>query len=213
VLRVDERTLPDACASLAEADPTLAALWERNGTPPLWRRDAGFPTLVRLILEQQVSLASGRAAFERLAALLGGVAPEPLLLLDDEQLRAVGFSRQKARYARLLATAVEEESFSFETVAALDDGAAAEMLLGLTGVGPWTAANYLLFAEQRADVWPRGDRALVVSLGRALGGVEPPGYDEADAMADRWRPWRAVAARLLWHDYLGGPGYDPAEFS
>ncbi len=213
VLRVDEQTLPGACASLAEADPALAALWERNGTPPLWRRDPGFPTLVRLILEQQVSLASGRAAFERLATVLGGVAPGPFLTLDDAQLRAVGFSRQKARYVRLLATAVEEGSFSFETVAGLEDAAAAEMLLGLTGVGPWTAANYLLFADQRADVWPRGDRALVVSLGRAIGSAEPAAYDDADVMADRWRPWRAVAARLLWHDYLGGPGYDPAEFS
>jgi DNA-3-methyladenine glycosylase II len=213
VKRVDERTLPDACAALAAAEPALAALWERNGTPPLWRRDPGFPTLVRLILEQQVSLASGRAAFERLAAVLGPVTPGPFLALADDQLRAVGFSRQKARYVRLLATAVDDGSFSFDTVAGLDDGAASMALLGLTGVGPWTAANYLLFAEQRADVWPRGDRALVVSLGRAIGSAEPPGYDEADAMAEGWRPWRAVAARLLWHDYLGGPGYDPAEFS
>ncbi len=123
--------------------------------------------------------------------------PAPFLTLDDAELRAVGFSRQKARYVRLLATAVEEGSFSFETVAGLEDDAAAEMLLGLTGIGPWTAANYLLFADQRADVWPRGDRALVVSLGRAIGSAEPPAYDDADVMADRWRPWRAVAARPL----------------
>lgn len=212
-MRVDEQTVLEACTHLAAADPVLAALWERNGPPPLWARPPGFPTLVRLILEQQVSLASGRAAFERLAATLHEVAPTPFLTLDDDELKAIGFSRQKARYARLLAVAVEDGSFSFHAVAELDDEPAAARLLSLVGVGPWTAANYLLFAERRADVWPSGDRALVVSLGRATGSLEPPSYEQADAVADRWRPWRAVAARMLWHDYLGGTAYDPAGFT
>ena len=168
---------------------------------------------MRLILEQQVSLASGRAAFERLAARIGAVDPEPFLTLDDDELRTVGFSRQKARYVRLLATAVADGSFSFDSLEQMDDDAAAGALLALVGVGPWTAANYLLFAEQRADVWPRGDRALVVSLGRALGRPSHPGTTSADEIAERWRPWRAVAARLLWHDYLGGRAYDDTAFT
>ncbi len=201
-----------ACAELAGADGVLADLYARNGPPPLWERPPGFPTLVRLILEQQVSLASGRAAFNRLQTRLGEVTPTRFLPLDDEELRAVGFSRQKAKYVRLLAEAVVEQRFRFDDLAGLDDDEATAALLSHTGVGPWTAANYLIFAERRADAWPRGDRALVVSLGRALR-AGTPSYDEADARAERWRPWRAVAARMLWHDYLGGRAYDPASFS
>ncbi len=213
MVRVDERNLPVACAELAGTDAVLAGLHARNGPPPLWERPPGFPSLVRLILEQQVSLASGRAAFDRLQTRLGEVTATRFLPLDDEELRAVGFSRQKARYVRRLAEAVVEQGFRFGDLGKLDDDEATAALLALSGVGPWTAANYLLFAERRADVWPHGDRALVVSLGRALGAAAPPSYDEADARAERWRPWRAVAARMLWHDYLGGPAYDPASVS
>lgn len=209
-MRVDERNLIEACSHLSGSDPVFAELLARNGTPPLWSRPPGFPTLVRLILEQQVSLASGRAAFDRLEARLGRVTPSRFVTLDDGELRAIGFSRQKARYVRLLSDAVDRRVFEFDEVGRLDDEDAAEALATLTGVGPWTAAIYMLFAESRADVWPRGDRALVVSLGRAMGAAQPPGYDEADAMAERWRPWRAVAARMLWHDYLGGRAHDPA---
>lgn len=212
MVRVDSDNLPVACAELSRSDEALAALYTRNGPPPLWERSPGFPTLVRLILEQQVSLASGRAAFDRLQTRLGEVTATRFLPLDDEELRAVGFSRQKTKYVRLLAEAVVEQRFRFGDIGRLDDDRATASLLSLTGVGPWTAANYLLFADRRADAWPRGDRALVVSLGRALR-TGTPSDAEADAMAERWRPWRAVAARMLWHDYLGGRAYDPARDS
>ena len=185
---------------------------DRNGTPPLWRRSPGFATLVRLILEQQVSLASGAAAYHRLEARLGEVQPETFLSLDDRELKAIGFSRQKTRYVRLLSQGVLGDEFDLDGVAGLDDEAAMATLQRLVGVGPWTAGTYLLFALGRQDVWPTGDRALVVSLGRALGRATPPSYEEAHEIADGWRPWRSVAARLLWHDYLGGAAYDPAGF-
>ncbi len=192
----------------------MAALYARNGLPPLWRRPPGFVTLVKLILEQQVSLASGAAAYRRLEARLGGeVTPASFLTLDDDELRAAAFSRQKARYVRALAAAIAGGELDLDGVASLEDDAAMGALVGLLGVGPWTAANYLLFALGRPDVWPSGDRALVVSLGRALGRDEPPSYEEADSLAERWRPWRAVAARLLWHDYLGGQAYDASTFT
>jgi DNA-3-methyladenine glycosylase II len=211
-VRLDPDLLDVACRDLARRDRILRNLLDRNGLPPLWLRQPGFPTLVRLILEQQVSLASGAAAFHRLEARLGGVDPGRFLQLDDVELRSVGFSRQKARYVRLLAGAVVAGDLDLTALEGLDDDAATTELLRLTGVGPWTAANYLLFAHGRPDVWPTGDRALVVSLGRASGADQPPSYAEADAMAAGWRPWRAVAARLLWHDYLGGTAYDPSGF-
>ena len=210
--RLDTASLAAGCRALASREPVLATLFARNGVPPLWRRKPGFPTLVRLVLEQQVSLASGAAAYRRLEARLGDVTPAGFLTLDDDELLRIGFSRQKTRYVRLLAEALVSGEFDLAAAHGLDDAAALAHLQQLVGVGPWTAGNYLLFALGRADVWPSGDRALVVSLGRALGRDAPPSYAEADAMAEDWRPWRAVAARLLWHDYLGGMAYDPAGF-
>jgi DNA-3-methyladenine glycosylase II len=211
-VRLDTASLAAGCRALAEREPALASLLARNGTPPLWRRDPGFPTLVRLVLEQQVSLASAAAAYGRLDARLGEVTPEGFLALSDAELLEIGFSRQKARYVRLLSAALSDGEFDLAAADRLDDEVAMAHLQQLVGVGPWTAGNYLLFALGRADVWPTGDRALAVSLGRTLGRDAPPSYEEADEMAEAWRPWRAVAARLLWHDYLGGSAYDPAGF-
>ncbi len=178
----------------------------------MWERVPGFATLVKLILEQQVSLASGAAAYRRLEARLGTVTPASFLTLDDGELRTIGFSRQKSRYVRLLAAGIVTGDVDVDRLADLDDAEAAEALLMLTGVGPWTAGTYLLFALGRPDAWPSGDRAIVVSLGRALDRA-PVSPAEADEIAEAWRPWRAVAARLLWHDYLGGDAYDPSGFS
>jgi DNA-3-methyladenine glycosylase II len=185
-------------------DPALATIAERNGIPPLWPREPGFRTMLRLILEQQVSLASADAAYRRLEEALGRVEPEPFLVLDDVQLRDFGFSRQKASYVRGLADGLVDGSIDFDVIADLDDESAAEYLLRIRGVGPWTATCYLLFALLRPDVWPPGDRALAVSMGRVYGLSDAPSTDEATARAEAWRPHRAVAARLLWHEYLGG---------
>ena len=212
-MRLDPPTLEAGCAALADRSDALAALYERNGTPPLWRRDPGFPTLVKLVLEQQVSLASGAAAYRRLQLRLGEVTPEAFLALNDEELRAAAFSRQKARYVRGIASAIVDGDLDLAALGTLDDADAAAVLTGHVGIGPWTASNYLLFALGRPDVWPTGDRALVVSMARALDLADPPRYPDADEMAGEWSPWRAVAARLRWHDYLGGSAYDPTSFS
>lgn len=185
-------------------DPALATLAERNGVPPLWAREPGFRTMLRLILEQQVSLASADAAYRKLEATLGQVGPEPFLLLDDAELKAIGFSRQKAGYVRGLAAGLIDRSIDLDSVAELPDGTTADRLLQIRGVGPWTAACYLLFALLRRDVWPPGDRALEVSIGRVYGLPDAPTRDEACERAEAWRPLRSVAARLLWHEYLGG---------
>jgi DNA-3-methyladenine glycosylase II len=165
---------------------------------------------VRIVLEQQVSLASARAAFERLAAALGGrVEPGPFLDLDDERLRAAGFSRQKAGYCRGVAAAIVAGELDLDGLAGLPGDEARRRLLALRGVGGWTADIYLLMALGRPDVWPVGDLALAVAAHQVKRLAARPTPAELEALAEAWRPWRAVAARMLWQDYLSRR--EPAE--
>ncbi len=197
-----EADLPAAVAALAARDPALASIAERFGTPPLWARDPGFPTLVHLILEQQVSLASAKAAFDRLNARVGVLTPEAFLVLDDAALLDVGFSRQKARYARALATAVGAGDLDLPALADTDDDEVDRRLTALPGIGPWTATIYRLMVLCRPDAWPAHDIALAQALAEVRGLAARPSPGELDAAAEAWRPLRAVAARLLWHHYL-----------
>lgn len=200
--RLNTHTLRAAAGELAGRDPRLGASVARHGPPPLWAREPGFATLVRLILEQQVSLASARAAFDRLADALGGaVAPASLLRLSDAELRAIGFSRQKAEYARGLATAILD-GLDLGVLGVLDDDEVRATLTSLKGIGRWTADVYLTMCLLRPDAWPHGDLALATSAQAVLGLDERPSYDDLEAEAAAWRPHRAVAARILWHDYL-----------
>lgn len=194
--------LISAADILAAQDADLAAVIERFGYPPLWPREPGFPTLLKLILEQQVSLASAQAAYDRLLAVVGELTPESLLALDDETLRGVGFSRQKARYGRLLAEAVQSGSLDMDSLPELDDESVRAELQKITGIGPWTAEVYLLMVLLRPDVWPRGDVALATAAQQVKGLPARPSQSELHDLAEQWRPWRAVAARILWHHYL-----------
>ncbi len=200
---LSQSRLDRAVGELAASDPDLGPLVERNGVPPLWSRPAGFPTLVKMILEQLVSLASAAAAYRKLEARLGVVEPEAFLALSDQDLLAAGFSRQKAGYCRGLASGLLDGSIPLESFGSMADDDARRELMRVRGIGPWTADVYLMFALGRPDVWPPGDRALLVALGRLLD-RDPVPSDEAVEYATRWRPWRSVAARLLWHEYLGG---------
>lgn len=200
--RLDAVTLEDAVNQLAAADHRLAGLRQSNGVPPLWGRNEGYPTLVKIILEQQVSLDSAAAAFSKLEEAGGAVAPSSFLTLDDFELKRIGFSRQKAGYCRGLAAGILDGSVDLDELAMLDDATARGRLEEIRGIGPWTADVYLLFALQRPDVWPMGDRALVVSMGESLPLAEVPSYELAAEIAAEWRPWRSVAARMLWHAYL-----------
>lgn len=186
---------------LVAADRRFAALQDQNGMPPLWRRTAGFATLVKIVLEQQVSLDSAAAAFANLEQAIE-VEPEAFLTLDDVQLKQIGFSRQKAGYCRGIAGELLAGTLDLAGLAKVSDEAARNRLLDVRGIGPWTADVYLLFALGRPDVWPSGDRALVVSMAESLPLDSVPSYEQADRMAEAWRPWRAVAARMLWHGYL-----------
>ena len=203
---LDERSFATAVAELCSADSDLAAIVEQHGIPEFWAREPGFPTLVLLILEQQVSLASARAAYDRLVTRIGGLTPRGVLESTDEELRADGFSRQKNRYVRALAAAVEEGSLDLESVASLDDVAVRTALVALPGIGPWTAEVYLLSALRRPDTWPTGDIAHQEGARRAKRLELRPSAEELEAIGDEWRPHRASAARLLWHLYLSENG-------
>ncbi|MBP7961703.1 MAG: DNA-3-methyladenine glycosylase 2 family protein [Caldilineaceae bacterium] len=188
--------------ALCAADPDLAGVVDRFGPPPFWTREPGFVTLVHIILEQQVSLASAQAALDRLKIEADPLTPQSLLALDDETLRRVGFSRQKIRYARLLAHAVLTGELDLDGMAHLPDAEAQSALTALKGIGPWTADVYLLMALRRADMWPIGDRALVVAAREVKGLDHDPSAAEMGEIGEAWRPVRAVAARILWHHYL-----------
>jgi DNA-3-methyladenine glycosylase II len=194
-----------AVAELSERDPDLAAVVARFGPPPLWGRDVGFATLVQIILEQQVSLASARAAFERLGARAGGMTPERIASLDDATMRAAGVSRQKTSYIRALARAIVDRQFDPVALETMDDDAVRVELLKLKGIGAWSADIYLLMALRRADVWPSGDLALVGALREVKRLRVLPGDARIKQLTRPWRPWRAVAARVLWHHYLSTP--------
>ena len=203
---LDQTMLAEGVAVLADRDADLGGVVERYGLPPLWAREPGFATLLKTILEQQVSLASAQAAYDRLCKAVGSLTPSSFLSLDDTTLRAVGFSRQKARYGRLLARELVDGSFDLEAVAQLDDDDARAALTSLTGIGSWTADTYLLMALLRPDVWPAGDIALQVAVQDLKVLSNRPVHDEMVDIGEAWRPWRGVAARLLWFHYLGGIG-------
>ena len=199
---LDEKNLAPICKQLAAADRDLAFIFLEYGTPPLWRREASFATLVHIILEQQVSLASAASAFNRLQEKLGTITPENVLSLTDEELKACYFSRQKTLYARELARAVSSGSIDLKALENLSDAEAKTELKKIKGIGDWTADIYLLMALLRADVMPKGDLALHVAYKKLKSRALAPSSDEFQQIAEKWKPFRAVAARLLWHFYL-----------
>ena len=201
-LRLTPVVLAQGLAELARRDPDLAAVLEAIGPPPMWARKPGFGTLLHIILEQQVSLASAQAAYGKLLALGQPLTPERFLNYDDATLHAVGFSWQKARYGRGLAAALSRGSLKLHRLSRLDDSGARAALVNIKGIGPWTAEIYLLMVMRRADAWPIGDLALALSLRKVKKLDSVPRPAELERLGAAWRPWRAVAARILWHDYL-----------
>jgi DNA-3-methyladenine glycosylase II len=192
-----------ASQELAARDRHLARILDEFGPPPLWARPRGFPTVVRIILEQQVSLASAAALFSRLERHFeGSLTPARVVSLGESTLLSLGLTRQKARYVVGLAVRLEEGTVSLGRIARLPDAAAEQALVQVPGIGPWTAGVYLLMALRRPDVWPPGDLGLHKSLAEVRRLRAVPTSEAAAAFALRWRPWRAVAARLLWHSYL-----------
>lgn len=204
--RLDEDAFVLGADLLVSEDEHLARLVDRWGLPEFWQRQPGFPTLVLLILEQQVSLESGAAMYRRLAGEVGEVTPESLVDIGPDRLTGIGVTRQKTGYLLELARQVVEGELDLVALDAdpVDDARA--RLLQIKGIGPWTADAYLLSAGRRPDMWPVGDRALQVGAGEALGMTEVPDEIQLEIIGEPWRPIRAVAARLIWHAYLSERG-------
>jgi DNA-3-methyladenine glycosylase II len=194
----DADTIARARRELAARDPAIARMDAAVGPLP-WRSLApGFATLVQMVMGQQVSTASADAIWRRLEAGLGQVTPETVLAQDADTLRALGLSRQKARYAH----AIAEARLDFGALARMDEEAAVAEMTRITGVGRWTAELYLLMAEGRADAFPAGDLALQVAMHGAEDWAGPrPAEKALRARAEPWRPWRGVVAHLLWAYY------------
>ncbi len=199
---LNAETLQQGAAFLSAVDSHLAQIHTRLGLPPMWSRPPGFATLVYIILEQQVSLSSARAAFTKLQEAVPSVTPQEFVRLNDGELKRIGFSRQKASYCRGLAQSILDGGFDLEGLDALEDAAARSALMNLKGIGPWTADIYLLMALLRPDIWPSGDLALAAAVQELKGLPARPGPEELERIARPWQPWRAVAARLLWRYYL-----------
>ena len=197
-----EKMYAQGLAELKSKDERLEHVLIVFGKPPLWAREPGFATLIHIILEQQVSLASARAAFDRLQEAANPLTPQRLLRLDDDELRQIGFSRQKAGYARGLSKAILQGEIDLQALESQDDDAARAELMKIRGIGTWTADIYLLVALGRPDIWPRGDLALIKAYQKLHDLPEMPSSEETEKAAESWKPWRAVAARILWHYYL-----------
>jgi DNA-3-methyladenine glycosylase II len=198
---------------LSEKDKDLARVVENYGPLPLWVREPGFSTLVYIILEQQVSLASARAAFQRLQKAVRPLTPLRFLSLTDKELKRIGFSRQKTHYTRLLAEEIAKRRLNLNELDSLSDELAHERLTALKGIGTWTANIYLLSALRRPDIWPVGDLALASAVQEVKHLRKRPTPQKLEKMSQPWRPWRAVAARMFWHHYLSKRRQNTAEIN
>ena len=198
---LNEETLAEGIAYLSARDADLARVVEQLGPPALRSSRPGFATLLKIILGQQVSRSSADATYGRLRAEIGPPEPGSFLRLDDQALRAVGFSRQKSRYGRELAAALVEGRLDLDRLSRSDDETVRAALTALPGFGPWSAEIYLLFALRRRDAWPGSDLGVIVGAQKVKRLASRPGRRELDAMAEVWRPWRGLATFLLWSSY------------
>lgn len=195
-------TFQTYCDLLSRKDKHLKAIIKQHGYPPMWTRKQGFETLILTILEQQVSLAAAFAAYKKLKARIGVVTPAKILAMSNEELRECYFTRQKQVYAKELATAVVTKQLPLKKFSLMTDEEVRTHLTSIKGIGNWTTDVYLMHALQRTDLFPLGDIALVNSL-KETKQLDPYiSKDEMLAIAEPWRPYRTVAAMILWHAYI-----------
>lgn len=190
-----------ALTELTNLDPLLGTIPQRAGPLPWRRREAGFAGLLRSLCGQMISNQAATAIWGRLAALPGALNPDGLLALSDEALQGAGLSRPKLRHARALAEAFADGRLSAAVLADLRDEAAVAAIAAIPGFGPWTAEVHLLFGLDRPDIFPAGDLALAASVAALRDMPERPKPKHLAALAGAWRPWRSMAARLLWHHW------------
>jgi DNA-3-methyladenine glycosylase II len=196
-----DKDISAGVTALRRACPVMRRAHEVAGDPPLRRRPGGFDGLARIIVGQQLSTASAAAIWRRLEGLMSPVTPAKISAASEEMLRSAGLSAAKIRTLRATADAATDGTLAIDRLDRLDDAAVHEMLCAVKGIGPWTADIYIMFCLGRADAFAIGDLALQIAAGHAAGLANRPTPAELAGMAERWRPWRGVAARLLWAYY------------
>ncbi len=196
----DERLRP-AMEALADRDPDIAKAYAHCGLPPERSSAPGFAGLIRMIAGQQVSVQSAAAIIARLEARVESLTAEGFLALEEADLKAVGFSRPKMRYGRILAEEIASGRLDIDGLKKMEDDAAMAALTRVKGIGPWTAEIYLLFALGRPDIWPVDDLALCIAAQHLKSLAERPDRKAMLTLAEPWRPFRSAAARFLWHLY------------
>jgi DNA-3-methyladenine glycosylase II len=197
-----KESLGRATKLLARRDKNLASILKQYGPPPLWERKPGFATLIQIILEQQVSLASAAALYTRLNKSVVPFRPAQMLLLGEPHLKSMGLTRQKTVYCLHLSQSLTERHLNLNQLSRLSDEDAKSKLVAVKGIGSWSADIYLLMALGRQDVWPASDLALAIAVKQLRQLKSRPGPNELTEIAEPWRPYRAVAARMLWQYYL-----------
>lgn len=200
-----EDNFQNICDKLAEMDADLSVIISKHGYPPMWTRPNTFETLVHIILEQQVSLASALAALKKLQEKTINLTPENILKLNDQELRECYVSRQKTVYIRNLASELSEQRLNLHDFELMPDEEVRARLVKLKGIGNWTADIYLMFVLQRTDIFPIGDLAAVNSLKRTKRLPRETFRENLLEIAEQWKPYRTVATMLLWHHYLSSP--------
>jgi DNA-3-methyladenine glycosylase II len=198
----DETNFYSLCDHLAWRDIHLKNIIQTYSYPPFWNRTPTFATLVHIILEQQVSLASAKAAFLKLQEKIGHITPEYLLQLTDEEMKACYFSRQKIIYAKALASSIVSGDLIIEQLNELDDDSIINKLQKIKGIGNWTTDVFLMMALHRCDCFPTGDIALIKSIKEVKDLPPATSREEILSIANHWKPYRTIAAYLLWHSYI-----------
>lgn len=194
------------CNTLSRRDPDLKLILKKYGHPPIWTRSNSFATLIHIILEQQVSLASARVAFYKLKEKIGAITPHKLISLSDSEMKACYFSRQKMVYARQLAEALVSKQINLKKYSLLDDDTIRSQLKQIKGIGDWTVDVYLLFALQRTNIFPTGDLAMMNALKEVKKLSNETPKEKIIKLSENWQPYRSIATMLFWHYYIQKKG-------
>ncbi|MDQ2936821.1 MAG: DNA-3-methyladenine glycosylase 2 family protein, partial [Acidobacteriota bacterium] len=200
--RLNDTSLSTAAKHLATRDEHLAFVLKTCGPPPMWSRRPGFRTLIQIILEQQVSLASAASMFARLRENVVPFQPARMIELGEAHLKSLGLTRQKTAYCLHLAQSVRDKRLNLSQLSRMSDAEAKSVLMELKGIGSWSADIYLLMALGRYDIWPANDLALAIAVTKLKRLPRRPDSNRLTEMAEAWRPYRSVAARMLWQYYL-----------
>jgi len=199
---IDKNNFYPLCDILSQQDNDLKRIIAQYGYPPFWSRVPSFATLIHIILEQQVSLASAKAAFLKLESKIGHITPEKILQLSDEEMKACYFSRQKIKYARHLADAIVNGELNIEQLNNLPDHLVRTELKKVKGIGDWTVDVYLMMVLHRCDCFAGGDIALIKSIKEVKGLSPLTSKEEILSIIENWKPYRTIAAFILWHAYI-----------